>query len=157
MYAALLSCSDAYGLSVLDIAYGVALSILKGYKGDDEVALGLVGECLVLCGDVLEECGVVESYLVASLLEGDAEHLLALYGRGGIVRVNLYYVVCSFALVLEYLQCLISISRCYHSVADLPLDKSGGGSVANVAQCNEVAIRAHAVGTSGTGVCARER
>ena len=33
--AALLSCTDTDGLSVLDIAYRVALGVLKGYKCDN--------------------------------------------------------------------------------------------------------------------------
>lgn len=55
--AALLSGTDTDSLSVLHIAYGVRLGILQCDKGDDEVALCLGSEGLVLGGDVLEECG----------------------------------------------------------------------------------------------------
>ena len=55
VYAALLSGTDAYGLSVLHVAYRVALSVLQRDKTYYKVALSLFGECLVLCGYILKE------------------------------------------------------------------------------------------------------
>ena len=73
MDAALLTGSDADGLSVFHVAYGVALGVFQRDEGDDEVALGFGSEGLVLRGDVFKECGVVELDLVAALLAGDAK------------------------------------------------------------------------------------
>ena len=46
MDAALLSCSDAYCLSVLNVANGIALCVFQCYEGNDKVTLSLVGDYL---------------------------------------------------------------------------------------------------------------
>ena len=93
MDAALLSGTDTDSLSVLDVADGVRLGVLQRDEGDNQVALGLSGEGLVLCGDVLKQGRVVQLDLVASLFEGHAEALLALNGLGlvvGSILMTLY-------------------------------------------------------------------
>lgn len=55
MDAALLSGTDADGLSVLYIAYAVALGVLEDDEGDDEISLGFIAEMLVFGGDMHEE------------------------------------------------------------------------------------------------------
>ena len=154
VYAALLAGADAYCLSVFDVAHGVALRVFKGDEGNDEVPACFVGECFVFCGDVLEERRVVEVYLVAPLFECHSEHLLALYLLGYVVGVDFYHVIRAFALVFEYLDCLGSVVGRYHSVAHLALYQCGRGGVAGIAQGHEVTVRAHAVRSSGTCVCA---
>ena len=152
MDAALLTSADAYRLSVLHVAYRVALRIFQCYQRYDEVATRLLAECLVLCGDVLEESGVVQTYLVASLFKGDAEALLRLHRCRNIVRVYLYHVISALALLTQYLQRLLGKVGSNHAVAHLTLQQRSHSSVAGVAQRNEVAIRTHAVGTAGTGI-----
>ena len=153
---ALLSGADTDGLSVLDIAYRVALGIFEGDEGDDQVTASLIGEGLVLGRDVLKESGVVEAYLVASLLEGDTKDLLALDGRGLVVGVYLYHVVGTLALVAEHGESLVGITRSYHTVAYLALDEQGSSLVTHIAQRHKVAIRTHTVGTARTGIGTRE-
>ena len=155
--AALLAGTDTDGLSVLDVAHRVALGVLERDEGNDQVALGLGRKGLVLGGNVLEEGGVIEPNLVAALLKGDAEHLLALYGRGGIVGIYLDDVIGTLALVMQYLDGLGSIAGSYDTIAHLALDEACGGGVADIAQRYEVTIRAHAVGTAGTGVSTGQR
>ena len=119
---ALLTSTDANGLTILDIANGITLGILEGYKRDDKVALGLVAECLVGGGDIIEEGGIVKAYLIAALLKGYSKHLLALYWVGHIVRVYLYHIICALALGLEYIESLRGIVGGNHSVAYLTFD-----------------------------------
>ena len=150
--AALLPCTDADGLSVLHVADGVRLRVLQRDERDDEVAAGILGECLVLRGDVPEESRVVETDLVAPLLEGDAEHLLALHGLGAVGGVNLDDVVRSLALLAQNLQGLFRVVGGDDAVGDLAFQQQRRGLVARVGQRHEVAVRAHAVGTAGAGI-----
>ena len=48
---ALLTSTDTNGLTILYVAYRVTLGVLQGDEGDNQVALCLWGESLVLCGD----------------------------------------------------------------------------------------------------------
>ena len=89
MDTTLLAGTDADGLTVLRIANGVALRVLEGDEGDAEVALGILGEFLVDCGDVLEKGIGGEVNLVATLLEGHAKHLLVFDGSGTIRGIHL--------------------------------------------------------------------
>ena len=155
--AALLTGTDADGLSVFHVADGVRLRVFQCDKGDNEVATGLLGEGLVLGGNVFEQGGVVETDLVAALLEGDAEDLFALNGSGTVGRVDLDDVVGAFALVFQNLDGFGRIVGCNHTVAHLALEQGGGGRVAGVGESHEVAIRRHAVGSAGTGIGASQR
>ena len=114
--------------------------------------LRLVGEGFIGSGDVLEECGVVEADLVASLLEGDAKHLLALHGLGTIIGVNLDDVISALALVFQYLDSLGCKAGGNHTIADLTFQNAGGSSVASVGECHKITIARHAVGTTGAGI-----
>ena len=80
MDAALLSGTNADGLSVLDVAYRVRLGVLQRDKCNNQVALGLGRERLVLGGDILKQGRVVQLAFVASLFEGPANALLGLDG-----------------------------------------------------------------------------
>ena len=153
--AALLAGAYAYGLSVLNVAYRVALRVLKGYEADDKVALSLGGERLVLRGYVVEQCRVVKAHLVASLLEGYAVDLLVLDRSRGVRRVYLDDVIRALALLLKYGEGLGSVVGGDDSVAHLALKERGGGLVAGVAQGYEVAVAAHAVGSACACVSAR--
>src|SRR5574344_680526 len=55
MDTALLTCADAYCLSVFNITYGVALCIFESYKTYDKVAACFFRECLVLCRDIFKQ------------------------------------------------------------------------------------------------------
>ena len=150
---ALLSGSDADGLSVLHVTYGVTLRVLQGDEGDHQIAFGLVGKRLAGRGDVFEQSRVVQFDFIASLLECDAEHLFAFYRFGNIVGVYLDDVVSTFAFLTQDLERLLRVVRSNHPVADFTFDEGGGGGIASVAQCDEVAVARHTVGTSCTGVC----
>ena len=64
---------------MLSIAIGIAESNnLKKVFIDNQVALSLCREVLVLGRDILEESWIIELHLVASLLEGNTEYLLVL-------------------------------------------------------------------------------
>ena len=151
--AALLTGTDTDGLSVLHVAHGVALCIFQGDKSDDQVTTSLGRERLVLCGDILKQCGIIEPYLVATLLEADAKHLLRLYGSGPVGGVYLDDIIGTLAFVLQDFQSLWGIVGRNDTVAHLALDNQCCGLVAGIAQGNEVTIRRHTVGTTGTGVC----
>ena len=150
--AALLTGTDADSLTVLHVAYRVRLCVLQCDERDDEVADSFLGEILRLCRYVLEQCRVVEAHLVASLFERHAEHLLALNWSRHVVRVNLYYVICALALRTEDFESLVGEVGSNHTVAHLTLDECSGSSVASVAERHEVAVRAHTVGTTSTGI-----
>ena len=150
--AALLPGADADGLPVLHVAYAVALRVLQGDEGYHQVAQGFLRELLVLGWDVLEQGGVGEAYLVASLLEGDAEALFVLDGRGAVLGVHLNDVISTLAFLAKNLQGLVGVAGSDDAVAHLALDDEGGGQVARVAQGDEVTVGTHAVGAAGTGV-----
>ncbi len=87
--AALLTRSDTDSLPVFHIAHTVALCVFQCDERDFQVAQCLGSERFVLCGDIFEECGVVEIHLVATLFKGHPKHLLVLYGLGRVVGVYL--------------------------------------------------------------------
>ena len=114
--------------------------------------LGRFGEVLVLGRDVGEQVVAIQPDVVASLLEGDAEHFLVLDGVGYVVRVDLDDIVGAFPLGLEDSQCFVGVARSNHAVAHFAVDEAGSSFVTGVAQCDEIAIGRHAVGTTGTYV-----
>ena len=150
---ALLTSTDANGLSVLDVADTVRLRIFQGDEGDNQVTLCLCRESLVLCGDVFKQGGVVQFDFVASLFESNAKALLRLNGFRLVRGINLNDVIRAFALVFQYLNGLGSIVRCNDTIAHLTLQQQGCRGIASVAQCYEVTIARHAVSTSCPGVC----
>ena len=154
---ALLTGTDTDSLSVLHIAYRVRLSVLQGDEGDNQVALGLCCKSLVLGGNVLKQCRVVEFNLIASLFESDTKHLFALDGLRLIAGINLNHIISTLTLILQNLDCLRSIVGSNHTVAHLTLQNLRCGSVASVRQGYEVTIRRHTVGTTGTGISAGNR
>ena len=133
MDAALLTCADADCLTVFHVADGVRLCIFQRDEGNDQVAFGLRGKGLVLRRNVLEEGIVVKLDFVASLLEGNAEDLLALNGLRLIVRIDLDHVIGTLALVLQDLDGLRGIVWGNHTIAHFALQDLGGGGVAGVA------------------------
>ena len=96
VYTTLLSGSDTDGLTVLNVAYRVRLSVFQCDEADDEVSESSLGECLVLGRDVFKQSGVVKTNLVVSLFEGYTEHLFALDGLRRIVRGYFDEIVCCF-------------------------------------------------------------
>ena len=129
---ALLTSSDTDGLTVLHVADGVRLRIFQSDEGDDQVALGLWSEGLVLCGDVLEEGIVIELDLIAALFEGDAEHLFALDGLRHVCRINLNHIISALAFFLQDLDGLRGIVGGDHTVRNLTLQDLGCSSVTGI-------------------------
>ena len=154
---ALLSCTNTDSLSVLHVAYRVTLCVLQGDEGDNQVALSLWRECLVLGRHILEKCIVVELDLVTSLLEGDAEYLLTLNRLRHIGRINLDDVVGALTLVLQDLDSLWGEVGCYHTIAYLALQQLGCCSVAGIRECHKVTIARHAVCATGTCISTGNR
>ena len=138
---ALLTSTDANGLSVLNVADTVRLGVLQRDEGDNQVALSLRRESLVLRGDILEEGRVVKFDFVAALFEGHTKALLTLDGLWLVGRVNLDDVIGTLTLVLQYLDSFSSEVGGNDTVADLTLQQQGGGSVASVAKSYKVTIR----------------
>ena len=152
MDTALLTCADADGLTVLHVADRVRLRIFQRDEGDDQVALGLGSEGLVLCGHILEEGVIVELDLVATLFESDTEYLLPLNRFRLVVGVYLNDVIGTLALVFQNLDGLGRIVRSDHTIAHLALQQLGGSGVAGVAESHEVTIARHTVCTTGAGI-----
>ena len=99
------------------------MCIFQRDEGDDEVALGISCESLVLGGDVFEEGRVIELNLVAALFEGYTKALLTL-DRFWLVRgVNLDDVIRTLALVLLNLDSFCCIVRSNHTIAHLALQE----------------------------------
>ena len=140
MDAALLSSSDANGLSVFHIAYRVRLGILQRDERDDKVAHSLGGEGLVLRGNIGKKGGIAQVHLVTTLLEGYAKHLLVLDGSRAVGGVDLDNIVGAFAFCLQYVEGLGGKVGGNNAVAYLALDKGGGSNVASVAQGYKVAV-----------------
>ena len=84
MHSGLLTGAHADGLTIVGKANRVALGVFQGDQGDDQIQLGAVGQLLVGGDDVLQQM-LADLEIVAALLEGDAENLLALLGIGNVV------------------------------------------------------------------------
>ena len=149
--AGLLPCADTYRLAVLHIADGVRLGILESYERDDEILDGRLGQLLLFGHDVFEHSGI-DPEIVSALLEGDAEHLLALDGLGPVGEVDVHDVVVALLLGLEDLQGLGLVAGGDDAVAHLMLDDLGGGHVAHIRQSDPVAEAAHPVSAAGPGI-----
>ena len=121
----LLPCSDTNGLTVLNVAYTVALGVLQSDESNDKVALGICGEILVLGGNVLEESGIIQLNLVATLFKGNAKDLLTLYRLGLVGGVNLDNVVSTLALLAQNLQSLFRKLGSDNAITYLGLDEQG--------------------------------
>lgn len=80
--AGLLSGTETDDLSVLGIADGVGLGVLKGDGSDGQVNDGLLGELGVGGGDNLGEGLRVDLDVVASLRKGNTVDLAGLGGGG---------------------------------------------------------------------------
>ena len=101
MDAALLSSSNTNRLSVLDIANRITLRVLQSNQRNDEITLSILGECLILCRHILEECWVIQFHFVTTLFKCNTEDLLLLDSCRNIVWVNLDNVVCALTLILQ--------------------------------------------------------
>ena len=153
--AALLACADSDRLAAVGVADGVALGILQGYQRDDKVARRVVAELTLSRHDVSQQ-RAVDPEIVPPLLEGHAEHLLALDRLGDVFGVDLDYIIIALALGLQYLERLFGIIGGDHTVADLALQQRGGQLVAGIRERDPVAEGAHTVGAAGACVGAGE-
>ena len=130
------------------------MCIFQCDESDDKVATCLICKCLVLGRDILKQSRIVEFHLITSLFERDAKDLFTFDRLWHIVWIDLYDVICALTFLLEYLQSLRRIVWCYHAIANLALYEESRSFVASIAKSNEVAIRAHAVSSTGTSVSA---
>ena len=144
MDAALLAGADADGLAVLRVADGVGLRVLERDQGDQQVALCVLRQVVVLRRDILEAV-FRDGDVVALLLEGDAEDLLALELCRLIGGIHLQDQVRALALRLEDLEGLWRIRRRNDAVGDLALEEGSRLGIALVGQGDEIAVGAHAV------------
>ena len=156
MDAALLARAHADGLSVIGEAHGVRLGIFEGDQRNDQVAHGGFRQVLVGGHHVPQQLRV-DFEIVAALLKGDAEHLLALLRIGHEIGIDLHDVVIALALGFEDLQRFGLVAGGDDAVGHLALDHLRGGHVAHVAERHPVAEGAHAVGAAGAGVGAGQR
>ena len=149
--AALLAGADADGLAVLRVADGVGLRVLERDQGDQEVALCALWQVVVLRHDVLEAV-FRDGDVVALLLKGDAEDLLALELFRLIGRIHLQDQVRALALRFEDLECFRRICGCDDAVGDLALEEGSRLGIALIRKGDEVAVGAHAVGAARADV-----
>ncbi|KAH6608706.1 hypothetical protein Trco_002052 [Trichoderma cornu-damae] len=156
--ARLLAGAEADDLAVDGVADGVALGIFEGDGGDGEVAGGALGEGSGVLGsdDGAERPGG-DLGVVAVLLEADAVDGPGLDGAGVVVRVDLEDEVLASLLLPEDLQSGVLVAGGNDAVGDLLGDDAGGGNVHNVAEGDDVAEAAHAVGAAGASVGLGER
>ena len=150
--AALLSGTNADGLAVLDIAYRVRLCILQGNQRNHQVATGGLREILGLGRHIFKKAVCREVYLIAALLESDAKYLLAFDGGRHIVGVDANDIISTLTLGLEDFKRFFGEGGSNDTVGNLGLDEQCRITVADIAQGNEITVRAHAVGTTGTGI-----
>ena len=121
-----------------------------------EVGLCLCGESLVVGDDIVEEI-VVDYKFVATLLEGDAEDLLALQRFGLVIRVNLDDAIIAVLLGFQDVEGCVGVAGGDDAVGNFALDYQCGALVANVGQRNEIAKRRHPVCATCADVCVGER
>ena len=150
--AALLAGADADGLTVFHIANGVRLRVFEGNEGDGEIAHGRGGQLLVLRGALVEEVRIRKIHLVASLFEGDAEHLFAFDGIGYVVGIHLQNAIRAFALGLQDLERFGGEPRGYNAVAHFAFDEQGGCLVAFVGKGDEITVTRHTIGAASAGI-----
>ena len=150
--AALLSRTDTDGLSVLGVAHGVALRIFQRDERNAQVADSLGREGLVVGRNVFKEGIGGEVDVVASLLEGNAEHLLALQRFGAVVGVYFKDAIRALALGAEHFEGFFRKVGGNHAVAHFALDEQCSGKVAGIGKGDEIAVRRHAVCAASAGV-----
>ncbi len=150
--AALLTCTDADGLAILDVADRVGLGVLQGDEAQKQVVLSFEGKLLVLGYDISEKL-LIYLEAVISLLESDAVYMTALNGIGLIIGIDLYDVVSALFLTAEDLESFVGVSRGDNAVGYLLKQIAGGGFVAGVAESGPVSIRAETVSSAGLDIC----
>lgn len=150
--AGLLASTETNDLAVGGVADRVALCVLEGDGGNGKVAGSGLGESAVLGGDDGGEALGGDFDIVTVLLQVDAVDGTGL-GRARVVfGVDLENKVLAALLLLEDLQSGILVAGSNDTVRDFLGDDGGGGNINDVTEGNHVTERAHAVGTTGTGV-----
>ena len=99
MDTGLLSGTDADGLTVLDIAYGIGLGILQSDQGDLHIDQGTLRDLLVHSHDIGQQV-TIDVQLVTTLLKSDTIYLLVLDGSGPVGRIDLDDIVSTLFLLL---------------------------------------------------------
>ena len=157
MDAALLSGTDADGLSVLHIAHRIALGVFQCDERNHQIAFGLLAERLIDSGDIGKQIVRIELDFVTLLFKSDAEHLLALNGLGTITGIDFDHVVGSFAFIAQDINGFGSESGSDDAVAYLTFEECCRGRITHIAQCHEITVRTHAVGSACPCIGRRER
>ena len=142
--AALLTCADADGHAVLDVADRVGLGVLKRDKREDHVVLRALRQILVLGNDVVQQA-LADLVVVVALLEADAENVALLDRLRLVVRVDLDHVIAALALGFQDFERFCGEIRGDDAVGDLVRKIGCGVRVAGVGQRRPVAVGAQAI------------
>ena len=151
MDAGLLASADADGHAVFDVADRIGLGIFQSDEGDHQIALSRCRDILVLRRDIFEEVRRNLGF-IAFLFKGDAIDFLRFDEARLVVRVHLEDAVIPLLLGLQNSQGFVAVARSDDAVRDFPLEERCRFDIADVGQSDEIAVRAHAVGTAGAGI-----
>ena len=148
---ALLTCADADGHAVLDVADRVGLGVLEPDEGKDHVVLCALRQVHVLGHDVGEQA-LVDFVVVVALFEADAENVALLDRLRLVVRGDFDHVIAALALGFQNFERLVGEVRGDDAVGDLVRKIGCGVRVAGVGQRRPVAVGAEAVRAAGADV-----
>ena len=156
MNTGLLASAHADHLAALCVADGVGLRVFQRNQGNQQVALCIFRDILVVRHHIGEH-GFVDFDLIAALLKRDTVYILALHRSRLIVRVDLHHIVVALTLRLEDFQRFVGITGGDDAVGYLAGQQRRGFFVADVGQRRPVAIGGHAVCTACACISARNR
>ena len=154
--AALLTRAHADGLTILHVAHRIRLRVLQRDERHHHVCFGSGGHVLVLGHHVLKQ-RLVDFEVVATLLEGDAEHVFALNLSGHVRRVDAHHVVLAALLGGQNRKRLVGVARRYDAVGHFLFQIACHVCVARFGKRHPVAVRAQTIGTARADVSAGNR
>ena len=141
---ALLTCADADGHAVLDVADRVGLGVLERDEREDHVVLCALRQILVLGNDIVQQA-LADLVVVVALLEADAENITLLDRLWLVVRIDLDHVIAALALGFQDLERFCGEIRGDDAVRDLVCEVGCGVRIAGIGQRRPVAVGAQAV------------
>ena len=78
-------------------------------------------------------------------------------GGRAVVRIDFDDIISAFSFILQDFKSFRRIVRSNDTVGNFAVDEACSRFVACVAECDEVAVRRHAVGTAGAGISGCKR
>ena len=153
----LLTSTDTDSLTIFYVTYRVRLSILQRNQCNHQVTFCSFCKFFILCWDIFKQIITVQFDFVTALFESYTKYLFAFNWSWYVVRINLDYIVSSFTFVFQDSECFFSESRSNDTIRDFTIDETSCSFVTYIAQCDEVAIRRHTVGSTSTYVCISQR